>query len=196
MSDRGERRRDNEGRHRSKLSRYRSRSRDDRRVKRDRSRSPRGDDGRRSGRYDRDDRVEEKMKRFEERRRQDKSDAQYEWGGNAPSDDSRKKEPTQSLRSRLAESRDEPLARYADDAKLNASLKERTRWDDPARTFVETLKPVAHKHKYQDNRFGIPPGQGWDGVDRGNGFEARWFKAQAQRKTKKEMGEQYAVQNY
>ncbi|KAF8244308.1 hypothetical protein K440DRAFT_610200 [Wilcoxina mikolae CBS 423.85] len=78
------------------------------------------------------------------------------------------------------------LSRYADDKELNEELKEQERWNDPAAAFL-TKKQGGGKSKtgrtvYQGaaapNRFGIRPGHKWDGVDRGNGFESKWFQAQ------------------
>lgn len=80
------------------------------------------------------------------------------------------------------------VARYADDKELNEELKEQERWNDPAMQFMESKKkdtsrmgrPLYAGHA-APNRYGIRPGAKWDGVDRGNGFEADWFKARNQR---------------
>jgi pre-mRNA-splicing factor CWC26 len=88
------------------------------------------------------------------------------------------------------------FARYQDDARLNAQQKSSTRWDDPARHFVDDLKPKVQKYRVQPNRFGIEPGRAWDGVDRSNGFEVRHFMAKARAGLQKDLEHQYGVQNY
>lgn len=97
---------------------------------------------------------------------------------------------------RLEEMKSGPFIRYADDERLNQGLKKEVRWDDPARSFVEELKPAVQKFRFQPNRFGIQPGKAWDGIDRSNGFEARLFQAKAQKREKVELGHQYDVANY
>lgn len=91
---------------------------------------------------------------------------------------------------RLDDAKYMKLARYADDKELNDELKEQGRWNDPAAAFL-TKKKVGGKSKtgrpvYQGpaapNRFGIRPGHRWDGVDRANGFETKWFQAQNRKK--------------
>ena len=100
-----------------------------------------------------------------------------------------------------------PLARGADDEEMNDDLRGRVRWDDPmagyiARKQATTTAGTTGRHESSGgdetdtqtksksktysgaappNRYGIAPGARWDGVDRGNGFEGRWFGARANR---------------
>jgi len=90
----------------------------------------------------------------------------------------------QKRREELDEARFIPLARTVDDEEMNAELKEKERWNDPAAQFLaskratksKTGKPI-YKGSWAPNRYGIAPGHKWDGVDRGNGWEAERFKA-------------------
>ncbi|KAK0714927.1 Pre-mRNA-splicing factor of RES complex-domain-containing protein [Lasiosphaeris hirsuta] len=83
-----------------------------------------------------------------------------------------------------------PLARGRDDEGMNAEMRAQQRWNDPMAQFLGDgdergpkgkrkgagRKPV-YKGAAPPNRYGIRPGYRWDGVDRGNGFEAERFKA-------------------
>ncbi len=94
----------------------------------------------------------------------------------------------------LEEARFMPLARTIDDEDLNRELKSQQRWNDPAAMFLTpesekrsvSGKPV-YKGAAPPNRYGIRPGYRWDGVDRGNGWEAERFKAQNRRGRLKEL---------
>ncbi|KAK1759518.1 putative pre-mRNA splicing protein [Echria macrotheca] len=87
-----------------------------------------------------------------------------------------------------------PLARGKDDVEMNRELQEQQRWNDPMAQFMDSKESGARgtgtgKNKKMEarrplykgaappNRYGIKPGYRWDGVDRGNGFEAERFKA-------------------
>ncbi|KAI9845383.1 MAG: Pre-mRNA-splicing factor cwc26 [Thelocarpon superellum] len=102
-------------------------------------------------------------------------------------------------RQALQEAKYMPVARYADDEDLNAELKQRDRWNDPAAGFLSsrqagksvTGKPL-YKGPFMPNRYGIRPGHRWDGVDRGNGFEKEYFAAQNRRRNNKDL--EYAWQ--
>jgi len=94
------------------------------------------------------------------------------------------------------------VARYADDEKLNKELKERERWNDPMAELLNTknsnksAKSKSSGKIYQGasepNRYGIKPGWRWDGVDRGNGFERKWFQARNKAADRKEL--EYSLQ--
>lgn len=95
-----------------------------------------------------------------------------------------------------------PLARYVDDVEMNDELRDQQRWNDPAAGFLEETKTenknaaggkksVSGKPLYAGsgppNRYGIRPGYRWDGVDRGNGYEKKYFAAMNKRKNLKEL---------
>jgi pre-mRNA-splicing factor CWC26 len=97
-----------------------------------------------------------------------------------------------------------PISRYADDRKMNEEMKDRERFNDPAARFVTRKEPKGHgktsvtglpvySGAYAPNRFNIPPGVKWDGVDRSNGFEARRFRKQNERKEKEILNYTMAV---
>jgi len=79
------------------------------------------------------------------------------------------------------------VARHADDKKMNDELKERERWNDPMAKLLATKKSSkggqsksdkkSYAGAFEPNRYGIGPGWRWDGVDRSNGFERKWFAA-------------------
>ncbi|KAL9097625.1 MAG: hypothetical protein Q9165_000522 [Trypethelium subeluteriae] len=85
----------------------------------------------------------------------------------------------------LREAKYMTVARRADDEQMNAELKERERWNDPAAGFLVNKKKrgksATGRPLYQGssapNRYGIRPGHRWDGVDRSNGFEKKYFAA-------------------
>jgi pre-mRNA-splicing factor CWC26 len=86
------------------------------------------------------------------------------------------------------------VARGKDDDEMNKELKEVERWNDPAAKFLmkkrktrsATGRPL-YKGGFEPNRYGIMPGHRWDGVDRSNGFEKKWFAARSQRYNREQL---------
>ncbi|KAI0642549.1 Pre-mRNA-splicing factor of RES complex-domain-containing protein [Trametes meyenii] len=117
------------------------------------------------------------------REREEKEAAKMEWGkGLVQREDAeRRKKDEEAMRSRA-------FARTADDKELNDELKSRELWNDPAAAFLTKKKSKGpRKPEYAGpppppNRFGIKPGYRWDGVDRSNGFEKKYFQKQNERR--------------
>lgn len=99
----------------------------------------------------------------------------------------------------------EGVARHANDAKMNEELKERERWNDPMAQLLATKKASgkgksgkgkisarSYQGAFEPNRYGIRPGWRWDGVDRANGFEKKWFAARNAAKDRRDL--EYAWQ--
>lgn len=97
-------------------------------------------------------------------------------------------EQARKRREQLDDAKLMKFARTADDEEMNQELKEQERWNDPMMQFMSEKKQTGgggkkskRKPVYNGaappNRYGIKPGYRWDGVDRGNGFEAERFKA-------------------
>ncbi|KAI8801362.1 Pre-mRNA-splicing factor of RES complex-domain-containing protein [Cladochytrium replicatum] len=89
-----------------------------------------------------------------------------------------------ALGERLQKESARPLAIYADDAERNRELMEKERWNDPMAGMVRTdkgRKKDVCPFQTPPNRFGILAGHRWDGVDRSNGFENKYFRSKNER---------------
>jgi pre-mRNA-splicing factor CWC26 len=154
-----------------------------------------------------DHRLEKLKKQRQESEQQEVEARRMEWGRGFVQ---RKEE--ERLSEELEELKSAPFARTRDDARLNELQKEKVRWDDPARNFAAAAKSEASGGSSQTakervpqkapyggycppNRFGIRPGHRWDGVDRSNGFEGDWFKAQAKKAARVEVAYKWRTED-
>jgi len=109
-------------------------------------------------------------------------------------------EEARQRREQLEDAKFMAVARHADDEDLNEELKAKQRWNDPMMQFLDPGgQPSTQTEKKRSkgrpvyagaappNRYGIKPGYRWDGVDRGNGFEAERFKAINRRERNKDL---------
>ncbi|VDK47525.1 unnamed protein product [Anisakis simplex] len=81
---------------------------------------------------------------------------------------------------------DEGFTRHADNEAMNVHMKQILHAEDPMLEYVQKKKLKkeiktglvypTYKGGWPPNRFSIPPGYRWDGVDRSNGFEAQIAK--------------------
>lgn len=90
------------------------------------------------------------------------------------------------------------MARNLKTKSIQNTIKKSIECEDPAVAFSDTAEekqvPTSllgrrlYDKLYSDNRFGIAPGWRWDGVDRSNGFEKKWFAKQNDINEKKVQG--------
>jgi len=133
------------------------------------------------------------MKRAEARRKAEEEERKKVEEGEAQRGDVQRAQK-EARKRQLEDAKFMSMSRYADDADLNAELKERERWNDPAAGFLTNKKvgkSITGRPIYNGaaapNRYGIRPGHRWDGVDRGNGFEKEYFAAQNRRQNVKDL---------
>lgn len=126
--------------------------------------------------------VEAVEKREEEMKQREINEKYAKWGKGLK----QVEDHEERLKSDLHEMQ-KPLARYADDADLDKQLREQEREGDPMLKYIKQKQikegkrkpdPPQYQGSYAPNRFGIKPGHRWDGVDRSNGYEKKWYEAQ------------------
>ncbi|KAL3284742.1 hypothetical protein HHI36_018887 [Cryptolaemus montrouzieri] len=129
--------------------------------------------------------TEERVRNLEDQKKEDENKEKYrQWGKGL-----KQVEDANVKRAEEINEMSKPLARYADDEDLERYLKEQEWEGDPMAHLVrkkkkkkdiEAGKPSKPKYMgdFMPNRFGIAPGYRWDGVDRSNGYEKRWFEKQ------------------
>ncbi|CAG9790093.1 unnamed protein product [Diatraea saccharalis] len=97
-----------------------------------------------------------------------------------------------------------PLARHKDDRDLENSLKNVLRDGDPMLRYIMDKKrergelgpeKPMYKGKFPPNRFNIRPGYRWDGVDRSNGYEKKFFEQQSKRKAQEEEAYKWSTED-
>ncbi|XP_070548081.1 BUD13 homolog [Ptychodera flava] len=100
-----------------------------------------------------------------------------------------------------------PLARYRDDKDLDEMLKEKDREGDPMLAFLKKKQAkkaekagIPEKPRYKGpepppNRFNIWPGYRWDGVDRSNGYEKKWFQKKNDKKAMTEIAYKWSIED-
>nr|CAD7413682.1 unnamed protein product [Timema poppensis] len=136
----------------------------------------------------RDFEEEARQKKEQDAKEQEKKDTYYKWGKGLKQVEEQK----QNLEHAIKEM-SKPLARYADDEDLDKHLRDQEREGDPMLDYIRSKKDeqpqtskLKYKGSYPPNRFNIPPGHKWDGVDRSCGYEKRWFEQRNANQAKEE----------
>lgn len=145
-----------------------------------------------------EDPVERKRKEEHEQKKKELYDR---WGKGL-----KQLEDQRTRHAEMAHEAAKPVARYANDEDLDRHLREQEHADDPMLEYMrkkrknreqQSNKPVlpVYEGSYPENRFGIRPGYRWDGVDRSNGYEKRWFDKQNERRALQDEAYKYSVED-
>ncbi|XP_071942358.1 uncharacterized protein [Antedon mediterranea] len=145
----------------------------------------------------------EKLKHAEELKKEEEDSKQFkEWGKGVV----QTKKHQETIVDHMKEMA-KPFARYEGDRDLEGMLKNQEREGDPMLAFIKKKSArtnaknnVPEKPKYKGrapppNRFNIPPGYRWDGVDRSNGFEKKHFERLSSKKAMEEVKYKWNVED-
>ncbi|CAL1273407.1 unnamed protein product [Larinioides sclopetarius] len=141
----------------------------------------------------------EYLEKLEKEKKQAELQQKYaQWGKGIEQSESQH----QKLSEDLYEST-KPLARYQGDEDLEEQLKARIHDDDPMAEYIKKKKKKEISSEFPEykgpppppNRFGIKPGYRWDGVDRSNGFEKKYFEKLSNSKAVQEEAYLWSVQD-
>jgi len=151
-------------------------------------------------RLTREEREAEELKKAEDAKKAEERKKQYDkWGKGLKQVEDHKNRLNADLHEVS-----KPLARYKDDKDLDEHLRAQERDGDPMLAFMKSKAkssiPGSKKQTYMGappppNRFKIPPGYRWDGVDRSNGYEKSWFGRINDKKAQQEDAYKWSVED-
>ena len=133
-------------------------------------------------------------------------EVKYEWGTGTV-----QKQTEKERREEEEREKSKPFARSRDDVELDKLYREQIHFGDPmaelarkkqkkkkgkkSKSKREVEKPAYRGPPPPPNRFNIPPGYRWDGVDRSNKFEEVYFKSLAERSATREIAYKWSVED-
>lgn len=99
-----------------------------------------------------------------------------------------------------------PLARYSNDTDLEDMLRAQERIGDPMLEYIRqkerdkqqksnAMTLPLYNGPFPENRFNIRPGYRWDGVDRSNGYEKKWFEVQNKKRAIQDEAYKYSTED-
>ncbi|XP_023161830.2 BUD13 homolog [Drosophila hydei] len=156
----------------------------------------------RRGRRARDAAAEDPAERQRKEEHEQKKKQLYDrWGRGL-----KQLEEQKARHEEMAHEAAKPVARYANDEDLERHLREQEHADDPMLEYMRQKRKKREQHSdkpvlpvyegsYPENRYGIRPGYRWDGVDRSNGYEQRWFDKQNERRAAQDEAYKYSVED-